>query len=524
MSDDLRYKIGLDGAGAQRTLRDLIGGVGGLSAKLTGLGDAAGFTSLLKRGMEFNQTMGDSEVAIGNVLQQMAGLNAEAAKAEAAKAMQQLIELEPKVTGSLTDLVQGFMATLGASQSAGINIKENIDLVGKFANALGNSAIPAHQLSQEMRSIVTANIGADSSLAKVLQISNDDIKTAREAGNLYQFLVGKIGTLGEAGDTAAVAFSSLQSAMDKAAGALTKGIFQQAVAGGKDLMAVINDNEKTFESMGVLASKALAGVIYGVKELAGPLRQAAVLVDHLGEGFGYLGGIAAALAQGFTLDEAIKGARRTGDELRNATREAGGLEGAMHAAGDAASLAMKKTAAEAKQAAQKVQAAAGGALRGDKDGDGIISKREQRKLDFEDKRAQQKADSIKGFSGKRLGLDLGFGGSEAAGLAGAINLTGPNEGKKAFSNLWDIGGTAALKQLRANGGDVVQGALARLRNGEDVTKGLGATGSFALPKAAVNANLRAAANADAKNKPPAQDQVIGKLDDIKGELERIRTS
>lgn len=525
MGDDLRYTIGLDTGGAQRSLRDLLGGVGDLGAALGGLGVAAGFTALLKRGLDFNKTMADSEVAIGNVLQQMAGLNAEAAKAEAAKAMQQLIALEPKAAGSLTDLVGGFMATLGASQSAGISISENIDLVGRFANALANSAIPAQQLAQEMRSIVTGNIGADSSLAKVLNISNEDINKARAAGNLYQFLIGKIGKLGEAGDTAAVAFSSLSSQVDKVAGALSKELFEASVQGAKDLTAALAAAEPAFVALGQAGGAAFGLIGQAIGQLA-PAIQGTIgltrdMVDHIYAAYAAL----QTLQGGGSVDKALEmgqaalNALRMGREMRDALK---GIGDAAAQAGNAGAAGMQKLGAAAQAAAQQMQ---GEGLRGDKDGDGIISKREQRKLDLEDKRAQRKADSIKGFSGKRLGLDLGFGGLDAAGLEGAINLyfkeDGKGEGKKAFSNLFDIGGTAGLKKLRAGGGDVVQGALSRLRSGEDVTWGLGATGAFALPKAAVNANLKAA---DAKNKPADQGEVITKLEDIKTELSRIRTS
>jgi hypothetical protein len=47
----------------------------------------------------------------------------------------------------------------------------------------------------------------------------------------------------------------------------------------------------------------------------------------------------------------------------------------------------------------------------DSDGDGFISKREQRKSDLEQKRGQRKADSIKGFSRDQKGLSA-FGGLE----------------------------------------------------------------------------------------------------------------
>lgn len=239
----------------------LLAGAGSLGA-VAGLG--VGLTTLIRRGMEFNQTMGDSQTAIANVLRQFKGLSVEAAKQEAAKAMKAMVDLEPQTAASLTGLVDGFLATLGSSQAAGISVEENIALVGKFANALANANIPAEQLAQEMRSIVSGNIGADSTLAKVLNIKSADITKAQTAGQLYNYLVGKIGSLGEAGDTAGVAFSSLNSALDKAAGALTKGLFDQTVSGAKELSTLLDENAATFERLGESAGVLVGWLVQAV--------------------------------------------------------------------------------------------------------------------------------------------------------------------------------------------------------------------------------------------------------------------
>lgn len=191
--------------------------------------------SAVSRGVEFNVTMSNAEVGISNVLAKFMGLDKEAAKAEAAKAMQQLIELEPKAAGGLEDLVGGFLATVAASQSAGVSVAQNIDLVGKFANAVANANLPTNQLAQEMRAILTGNITPDAALAKILEIKSDDIKKAKEAGNLYQFLVDKLGSLGEAGDSAAVRLSTFNSAISKALGKITEPVFDAVIEGVKDL-------------------------------------------------------------------------------------------------------------------------------------------------------------------------------------------------------------------------------------------------------------------------------------------------
>lgn len=218
---------GLDGK-AQEFFNTLKAGVGidvggRIVASIAAI--PAAFEGAIRRGVEFNVKMNDAELAIGQVLQKFSGLNAVAAKNEAAKAMAQIAELEPKTAATLDGLVQGFMATLAASQSAGISVQQNIDLVGKFANALANANLPAEQLAQEMRSIMSGNITADSSLAQVLGITNKDVSAAREAGNLFAMLTEKVGTLGEAGDSFAVRWSSLESAIDKSLATMSRPVF-----------------------------------------------------------------------------------------------------------------------------------------------------------------------------------------------------------------------------------------------------------------------------------------------------------
>jgi hypothetical protein len=260
----------------------------GLGGQIAGIAGAAGFGLLVKRGLEFNQTIGDSETAIAQVLRQFKGLSTEAAKGEAAAAMQAMVDLEPSTAASLTGLVDGFLATLGSSQAVGIDVAQNIDLVGKFANAMANAKIPAEQLAQEMRSIVSGNIGADSTLAKVLSISNADIEKARQAGTLYDFLVGKIGTLGEAGDTAGVAFSTLSSAMDKAAGLLTEGLFAEGVQGAKEMATFLEQNADLFRDLG-------QGIAFATKESIKLLAELNNIRNSLtqgtGEGIGKLLGL-----------------------------------------------------------------------------------------------------------------------------------------------------------------------------------------------------------------------------------------
>lgn len=240
---DLEYTLGINPGSTAKVLD-------GIKAQLLGLGAVAFGGSLLSRGFQFNQTMYDGEKAIQAIVQQFQGLNAEAAKPVAANAMRQLVELEPKVAGSLKDIVTGFVSTAAASAGVGLTVEQNIDLVGRFANALGKLGTPVDQVGQELRSILTGNIGADSQLAKTLGITNEMADAAKKAGNLYELLRDKLGQIGEAGDNAATAFSNFQSAVDKAAGALASGLFEAAITNSASLAAEVDKNRETFQALG----------------------------------------------------------------------------------------------------------------------------------------------------------------------------------------------------------------------------------------------------------------------------------
>lgn len=223
-------------------------------------GGIAGLTSLVKIGFDFNKTMKDGEVAIGNVLKTFKGLSDTGAKSEAARVVQLIAEAEPRAAGGLQELTQGFIASAAAAANAGLNVEENVDLVARFANALSNSGLPLDQLNQEIRSVLTAQISGDSFVGKLLEgkgLNNERIKQLTQEGTLYGEIVKQLGAMGEAGDTSAVAFSTLESGVKKALGALTSGMFDEAVEGAKTLSIWIETNKDLFTDLGVGISKTI---------------------------------------------------------------------------------------------------------------------------------------------------------------------------------------------------------------------------------------------------------------------------
>lgn len=208
--------------------------------------------SAVARGVAFNRTIADSETAIAQMVQRFAGMDAVAAKQEAAKAIAKIKEVEPEAAGSLQDLVRGFLSVYGAAAKTGAPIESMVELVGRAANALSNLNLPAEQLSSELRMILSGNITQDSALGKMLGVTAEQIAQWTTARTLVQEITTRLGSLGSAGDTAAVRMSSLGSAIDQALGKLaepvTKALDQAIVELTNDIKKLPEAELKRFGS------------------------------------------------------------------------------------------------------------------------------------------------------------------------------------------------------------------------------------------------------------------------------------
>lgn len=305
--------------------REMFGGMLKADLAMAGLSRGVGvMDSFVRRGIEFNATMDNSAVGIANVLRKFDGLNAAAARDEAAKAMQKIIELEPRTAGSLADLTSGFMQTLATAKGVGLTTEQNVVMVSKFANALANAGLSVQQLGQEYRSILSGNITADSAIAKILGITNEEVAQIKaNGGDLFDFLNGKLGEFGEAGDSAAVAWSSFQSSLDKAAGAFTAGIFTEGVASAKELASWLEQNQTLFRDLG--------SVVKGTAQVAVTALQ---LVSTAAKEAGYFMGAAFGNKTAFENGKFVQ--LSTIEAYKRIREEAAAAGKAMNAAGAAA--------------------------------------------------------------------------------------------------------------------------------------------------------------------------------------------
>jgi len=90
------------------------------------------------------------------------------------------------------DLVGVFNIINRSAAQANISLKQSADLTSSFSAALGTLGIPLNQASQEINSILTAQIDQNSVLAKTLSLDNDRVQELTRQGKLYDFLTEKL--------------------------------------------------------------------------------------------------------------------------------------------------------------------------------------------------------------------------------------------------------------------------------------------------------------------------------------------
>jgi len=102
-----------------------------------------------------------------------------------------------RTVASLTDLVTTFQTNLSLGLRAGLDVGEVRQFtvaISQAANALG---LPQNQLAEEVRSLLQGTINPrNTRIAVALGITNQQIRQAREQGQLFEFLSGELEAFG----------------------------------------------------------------------------------------------------------------------------------------------------------------------------------------------------------------------------------------------------------------------------------------------------------------------------------------
>lgn len=159
--------------------------------------------------------VGDVRDATGEATTATQGLAL--AQKEAVRQMGLLRRDSLETAGTFEDLLGAFQTAVAPGLRAGLNVDEIRKFTVQISKAAASIGLDQNQLAEEVRSILSGTISArNTRIAVSLGISNEDIRNAKEAGVLMQFLNTKFESFNESGKESLKTFNALFSNLQEA--------------------------------------------------------------------------------------------------------------------------------------------------------------------------------------------------------------------------------------------------------------------------------------------------------------------
>lgn len=248
-------------------------------AALAAGGVVALFAAIGKTGTEFNSEIQQTKIGLGGLLTALAQINDINGRRlegnEKFNASLQISDdlyerilaksLQTVVTSE--QLLQAFQQALPAGLGAKLDLEQILDLTTKITQAAGALRIPANQLNEEVRNLLSGNATRDTRIAVALFGSpaeaNRQRQQARQLGKLYELLNDKLKGIDLAGkamaQTLGGAFTNIQEAFQVISGKATEGLFEKLTQAANKLFSSIVD-PKALESGIVQISSRYKGL------------------------------------------------------------------------------------------------------------------------------------------------------------------------------------------------------------------------------------------------------------------------
>jgi len=219
-----------------------------------------GFFAGVREAIEFNKNIQQAQLgiaslflAVGQVRNEM-GEVAEGAEGLAiamkeADRQTQLLRKDALSTAATFDeLLQTFQIGLAPGLAAGLNPDEIRNLAIRISQAASAIGLPMNQLSEEIRSILTGTIQQRTTrIAAALGITNEDIRNAKQAGQLFSFLSDRFDAFGVAGQKAMDQFfgivTRVQDAFKQLLGTAGLGFFEELQTLLRETFDLVTDTD-----------------------------------------------------------------------------------------------------------------------------------------------------------------------------------------------------------------------------------------------------------------------------------------
>jgi len=256
-----------------------------------------GFVESVKAAIKFNAQLEQSILGMASLIVSAGRIhtalgpavteaqNLALATQEARKQIELLRSDALQTAASFEDLIEAFQIAITPGLQAGLGLNEIRELTVRISQAAAAIALPQRQLAEEIRSLLQGTIRVrDTRIAVSLGITNDDIRRAKELGDLGGFLTRRFRAFALAGKQAeqnlSILFTNTKDALLLLAGRAGVDFFDSV----KEILTSIKDsvvelNKVTGEIELDPEAMAVADTFFSALESA--VREAIKLKDNL---------------------------------------------------------------------------------------------------------------------------------------------------------------------------------------------------------------------------------------------------
>jgi hypothetical protein len=277
------------------------------------------FKEFVATGFDFNRTVQGATLGIATLITAQSNLRTSDGRLlEGTEALNTAREMSAeqvrllRIAGIQTaattqELVNAFNQGISSGLRYGLTLDQIRTVTIGISQAATALQLPMNQLNEEIRDLIAGNISArNTRIATALGISNEDIRKARETGQLAEFIIDRLKAFNVAGQQVALTFdgvtSNIREAFQTFAGDATRPLFesfrinaQRALGGVFDLdTAQVAEKFRTildvatgmFARLGGVVERALDAGVSGAEKFNEWLRQNEAQVSAIADAFG----------------------------------------------------------------------------------------------------------------------------------------------------------------------------------------------------------------------------------------------
>lgn len=300
------------------TLRGLISSVASAAAAFAGF---EGFRAFTEAGLRFNATIESATLGIATLITAQAQLHTKngelltgtkalgAAQDLAADQVQKLRIANLQTTATLDELIAGFQQAVGVGLRWGFTLDQSRKFTVLMAQAAANLQLPMNQLNEEIRSLLQGTINPrNTRIATALHITNEQVKNAQNAGQLFDFISKRMEAFSIAGEATAKTFAGVMSNIKDSllliTGEATRPLFDKLKEVGQTTLEEIFDMknarisekfsgiievaQRIFGNIGDLLGEAINGAVKGAEAFNQWMAENGNLVEDLWQTMGLI--------------------------------------------------------------------------------------------------------------------------------------------------------------------------------------------------------------------------------------------